>query len=195
MWQYEIEILGTGIEVTASSVTKKQVGYIQQYLNMQGYDDITQAQKELKYIGVNINKADVFHFFKPLYTETATVRLLDFFFEEIARFDLKDMALAKEVIPDFDEIYDDVFTIDDYKKEHEHFVLKVNKHTTPYPYSSVFDCKETPTIDDFAYAVETLKTPNNHWTYVNRIFYKGQPLEITTPTSQFTGDVVLELLE
>ena len=193
MWQYEIEILGTGIAVTASSVTKRQVGYIQQYLNMEGYDDITQAQNELKYIGVNVNKADVFHFFKPLYTETVTVRLLDFFFEEIRRFDLKDMVLAKDVIPDFNEIHEDAFTLDDYKKEHEHFVLKVNKHTTAYPYSSVFDSKETPTIDDFTYTVETLKISNYHWTYVNRIFYKGKPLVMTTPSDEFKGEVILEL--
>lgn len=194
MAQYEIELLGTGIDVAVSSVTKKQVGYIHQYLKMKGYDDITQAHKELKYIGVDVNKSDVFNFYHLLFDEMVTVRILGFLFEEISRLNLKDMAAAKTVIPNFDERYNDSFRLDDYQKEDKNLLLKVNKHTTPFPYSAIFECDETPTIDDFAYGVDVLKTPNNNWEYVNHIFFKGQPLFITTLTSQFTGDVVLELL-
>ena len=180
MKQYEIEFYGEGIDVVASSVTKQETEYIQKFLKIKKYDTITQAHKELKYIGIDVNKADVLNFYKMLYKETVIVRVLDFGFNEVLRFHLKDMAAAKDVIPDFDTKYNNSpFILMDYKKGNESILLTVDKRMTLFPYA-VFKSEEVPTIEDFAYSVNFLKSPDNTWIYVNRIFFKGQVLDIFT---------------
>lgn len=190
---YEIILYGSGIDVMASSVTEKQAEHIQKFLKIRGYDDIEKVQKELKYIGVDINKADILNFYKMLYSDEVIVRIFDLDFDEILKFNLKDMAAAKDVIPDFDTIYNNIpFILTDYKQEDEGILLAVNEQRSLFPYV-VFESDEKPVIEDFAYSVNFLKSPDNTWTYVNRVFFKGQVLDIVTYTTLQKGNNVLEL--
>ena len=190
---YEIIFYGSGIDVMASSVTEKQVEHIQKFLKIKGYDNIAAAQKELKYINVDTNKADILNFYKMLYSEEVIVRIFDFDFDEILKFTLKDMATAKDVIPDFDKIYNNSpFILTDYKKENEGILLAVDERMTHFPYR-VFESDEVPTIEDFAYSVNFLKSPDNTWVYVNRVFFKGQVLDIFTYTTFLKVNNILEL--
>jgi hypothetical protein len=193
MEQYEIEFYGSGIDVMVSSVTKKQDEDIRKFLDIRGYNDIAQAEKELKYIGVDAKKADILNFYKMLYSDEVIVRVLDFGFEEILKFNLKDMAAAKDVIPDFDTIYNNSpFILTNYKKEGEGLLLAVDEYKTLFPYR-VFESDEVPTIEDFAYSLNFLKSPDNTWVYVNRIFFKGQVLDILTYSTFHKVDTVLAL--
>jgi hypothetical protein len=190
---YEIIFHGSGIDVMASSVTEKQVEHIQKILKIKGYDTIAAAQKELKYIDVDTNKADILNFYKMLYSDEVIVRIFDFEFDEILKFELKDMAAAKDVIPDFDKVYNNSpFILTDFKKEGEGILLAVDERTTSFPYV-VFESDEAPIIEDFAYSVNFLKSPDNTWVYVNRIFFKGQVLDILTYTTFLKVNNTLEL--
>ena len=190
---YEIEFYGSGIDVMASSVTKKQGEHIRKFLEIKGYNDIAQAEKELKYIGIDAKKADVLNFYKMLYKEDVIVRIIDFDFKEILKFNLKDMADAKDVIPDFDQTYNNSpFLLTDFKKENESILLSVDERKTLFPYQ-VFESDEIPTIDDFAYSTNFLKSPDNTWMYVNRVFFKGQILDILSYSTFHKVDAVLAL--
>ena len=190
---YEIIFYGSGIDVMASSVTEKQVEHIQKFLKIKGYNTIAAAQKELKYINVDTQKADILNFYKMLYNDEVTVQVFDFDFEEILKFNLKDMAAAKDVIPDFDEKYNNSpFILTDYKRENEGILFSVDERKTRFPYR-VFESDEVPTIKDFAYSVNYLKSPDNTWTYVNRVFFKGQVLDIFTYTTFLKVNNILEL--
>lgn len=193
MSSYEIIFYGSGIDVMASSVTEKQVEHIQKFLKIKGYNTIAAAQKELKYINVDTQKADILNFYKMLYNDEVTVQVFDFDFEEILKFNLKDMAAAKDVIPDFDEKYNNSpFILTDYKRENEGILFSVDERKTRFPYR-VFESDEVPTIKDFAYSVNYLKSPDNTWTYVNRVFFKGQVLDIFTYTTFLKVNNILEL--
>jgi hypothetical protein len=190
---YEIIFYGSGIDVMASSVTETQVKHIQKFLKIKGYDTIAAAQKELKYINVDTQKADILNFYKMLYSDEVTVQVFDFDFDEILKFNLKDMAAAKDVIPDFDEKYNNSpFILTDYKRENEGILLSVDERKTRFPYR-VFESDEVPTIEDFTYSVNYLKSPDNTWTYVNRVFFKGQVLDIFTYTTFLKVNNTLEL--
>ncbi|MFK7946835.1 MAG: hypothetical protein AB8G11_04545 [Saprospiraceae bacterium] len=190
---YEIIFSGSGIDVMASSVTETQVEHIQKLLKIKGYDTIAAAQKELKYINVDTQKADILNFYKMLYSDEVTVQVFDFDFDEILKFNLKDMSAAKDVIPDFDEKYNNSpFILTDYKRENEGILLSVDERKTRFPYR-VFESDEVPTIEDFTYSVNYLKSPDNTWTYVNRVFFKGQVLDIFTYTTFLKVNNTLEL--
>jgi hypothetical protein len=190
---YEIIFYGSGIDVMASSVTETQVKHIQKFLKIKGYDTIAAAQKELKYINVDTQKADILNFYKMLYSDEVTVQVFDFDFDEILKFNLKDMSAAKDVIPDFDEKYNNSpFILTDYKRENEGILLSVDERKTRFPYR-VFESDEVPTIEDFTYSVNYLKSPDNTWTYVNRVFFKGQVLDIFTYTTFLKVNNTLEL--
>jgi hypothetical protein len=190
---YEIIFYGSGIDVMASSVTETQVKHIQKFLKIKGYDTIAAAQKELKYINVDTQKADILNFYKMLYSDEMTVQVFDFDFDEILKFNLKDMSAAKDVIPDFDEKYNNSpFILTDYKRENEGILLSVDERKTRFPYR-VFESDEVPTIEDFTYSVNYLKSPDNTWTYVNRVFFKGQILDIFTYTTFLKVNNTLEL--
>lgn len=190
---YEIIFYGSGIDVMASSVTETQVKHIQKFLKIKGYDTIAAAQKELKYINVDTQKADILNFYKMLYSDEVTVQVFDFDFDEILKFNLKDMSAAKDVIPDFDEKYNNSpFILTDYKRENEGILLSVDERKTRFPYR-VFESDEVPTIEDFTYSVNYLKSPDNTWTYVNRVFFKGQILDIFTYTTFLKVNNTLEL--
>jgi hypothetical protein len=190
---YEIIFYGSGIDVMASSVTETQVKHIQKFLKIKGYDTIAAAQKELKYINVDTQKADILNFYKMLYSDEVTVQVFDFDFDEILKFNLKDMSAAKDVIPDFDEKYNNSpFILTDYKRENEGILLSVDERKTRFPYR-VFESDEVPIIEDFTYSVNYLKSPDNTWTYVNRVFFKGQVLDIFTYTTFLKVNNTLEL--
>lgn len=69
MQQYEIEFYGSGIDVMASAITNEQAEYIRKFLKIRAYDNIDQAEKELKYIGIDTSKADILNFYKMLYND------------------------------------------------------------------------------------------------------------------------------
>ena len=66
MAKYKLECYGWEAEALALSLTEKQVMDIQQMLEENGYDNISEARFELDDIGIDIYEADIFHFTKPL---------------------------------------------------------------------------------------------------------------------------------
>ena len=176
MAQYKLECYGLEIEARALSLSEKQVEGIQQLMETNGYDEVSEAAYELDDIGIDVYDGDIFHFTKPLFNCKTLFKVVNEAEEEVLRFEIEEMAHIEDVIDNFE--YNDLFNAIPMAGKIERILFCLDESKGALFYMA-FEANEIPTLQDFAYSTNLIETPTDEWDFIEELYFKGEKLAIT----------------
>lgn len=193
MAKYKLECYGWEMEAMALSLTEDRAEDIQQFVEDQGCDHVSEVRNELDEIGIDVYEADIFHFTKPLDNPKLNFRVVNEADEEILAFGLSDMTAADDEIEDFYTKYKHKpFIAYPEKGKIERLLFCVNENKGGLFYME-FESDDDPSISDFLYSGSCIETPEGDWEFIDRIFFEHQELEITDYLDNITKASTTEL--
>ena len=176
MAKYKLNCYGWSLEAIGKSLTDEQVKKIEDLMKNVGYEELWEVRHDLdELLNIDIWDGDLFHISKAFDNGTMYFTVEDDMEKEVLAFDIDETG-------DLDTDYyeeNDYVGYDSFPKEDEprNVYLSVDENKGGLYYME-FETDEVPTAKDFTYATGSIETPNGDWDFIDKIFYKGQELEI-----------------
>jgi len=176
MAKYKLNCYGWSLEAIGKSLTDEQVKKIEDLMKKAGYEELWEVRYDLdELLDIDIWDGELFHISKSFDNGTMYFTVEDDMEKEVLSFDIDETG-------DLDENYyeeNEYVGYDAYTKENEprNVYLSVDENKGGLYYME-FESDEVPTAKDFTYSTGSIDTPNGDWDFIDKIFYKGQELEI-----------------
>ena len=176
MTKYKLNCYGWSLEAIGKSLTDEQVKKIEDLMKKAGYEELWEVRYDLdELLDIDIWDGELFHISKSFDNGTMYFTVEDDMEKEVLSFDIDETG-------DLDENYyeeNEYVGYDAYTKENEprNVYLSVDENKGGLYYME-FETDEVPTAKDFTYSTGSIDTPNGDWDFIDKIFYKGQELEI-----------------
>ena len=176
MAKYKLNCYGWSLEAIGKSLTDEQVKKIEDLMKKVGYEELWEVRYDLdELLDIDIWDGELFHISKSFDNGTMYFTVEDDMEKEVLSFDIDETG-------DLDENYheeNDYVGYDAFPKEDgpRNIYLSVDENKGGLYYME-FESDEVPTAKDFTYSTGSIDTPNGDWDFIDKIFYKGQELEI-----------------
>jgi hypothetical protein len=176
MSKYKLNCYGWSLEAIGKSLTDEQVKKIEDLMKKAGYEELWEVRYDLEeLLDIDIWDGELFHISKSFDNGTMYFTVEDDMEKEVLSFDIDETG-------DLDENYyeeNKYVGYDAFPKEDEprNVYLSVDENKGGLYYME-FETDEVPTSKDFTYSTGSVDTPNGDWDFIDKIFYKGQELEI-----------------
>lgn len=176
MAKYKLNCYGWSLEAIGKSLTDEQVKKIEDLMKKAGYEELWEVRYDLDdLLDIDIWDGDLFHISKAFDNGTMYFTVEDDMEKEVLAFDIDETG-------DLDDDYyeeNEYVGYDAFPKEGEpkNVYLSVDENKGGLYYME-FEADEVPTAKDFTYTTGSVDTPNGDWDFIDKIFYKGQELEI-----------------
>lgn len=176
MAKYKLNCYGWSLEAIGKSLTDEQVKKIEDLMKKVGYEELWEVRYDLdELLDIDIWDGELFHISKSFDNGTMYFTVEDDMEKEVLAFDIDETG-------DLDENYheeNDYVGYDAFPNENEprNVYLSVDESKGGLYYME-FETDEIPTAKDFTYSTGSIETPNGDWDFIDKIFYKGQELEI-----------------
>lgn len=176
MAKYQLKIYGWELNASAHQLTDQEVEDIREYQDDNGYDDLSEMAWDLETVVEDYEpySTNMWVMDKPLDNDTLMFILSDENDNEISQFGLEDMTDHYEI----DENYESV----DYKgyptEGEEENILLFLEEGKGIVYGFNFESEEVPTPKDFSIIPGTIGTPEQDWDIIDKVFFKGNELEV-----------------
>lgn len=185
MAKYKLEVYGWEMEALAHSITDEQVERIQEIMDENEYDDLTEARWDLEDEGVldDMYNPDLYHVSGPMDNNTVFFELYDESGEKILTFDYSEVGDIYDNVGDDDVIeanypYQSHLAIPE-DMEGVDNVLALFDENKGGIWEMNFESDEVPTAKDFSYQGGSVDTPDGDWDFITRVFFKDQLLEVS----------------
>ena len=176
MAKYKLNCYGWSLEAIGKSLTDEQVKKIEDLMKKVGYEELWEVRYDLdELLDIDIWDGELFHISKSFDNGTMYFTVEDDMEKEVLAFDIDETG-------ELDENYyeeNDYVGYDAFPNENEprNVYLSVDESKGGLYYME-FETDEIPTAKDFTYSTGSIETPNGDWDFIDKIFYKGQELEI-----------------
>jgi hypothetical protein len=177
MAKYKLNCYGWSLEAIGKSLTDEQVKKIEDLMKKAGYEELWEIRHDLdELLDIDIWDGDLFHISKAFDNGTMYFTVEDDMEKEIVTFDIDQTG-------DLDENYyeeNSYVGYDAFPKEDEprNVYLSVDENKGGLYYME-FETDEIPSPQDFTFTTGSIETPNGDWDFIDKIFYKGEELEVT----------------
>ena len=176
MAKYKLNCYGWSLEAIGKSLTDEQVKKIEDLMKKAGYEELWEVRYDLEeLLDIDIWDGDLFHVSKAFDNGTMYFTVEDDMEKQVLSFDIDQTG-------ELDENYyeeNDYVGYDSFPNETEprNVYLSVDENKGGLYYME-FDSEEIPKPEDFTYTTGSVETPNGDWDFIDKIFYKGEELEI-----------------
>ena len=176
MAKYKLNCYGWSLEAIGKSLTDEQVKKIEDLMKKAGYEELWEVRYDLEeLLDIDIWDGDLFHVSKAFDNGTMYFTVEDDMEKQVLGFDIDQTG-------ELDENYyeeNDYVGYDSFPNETEprNVYLSVDENKGGLYYME-FDSEEIPKPEDFTYTTGSIETPNGDWDFIDKIFYKGEELEI-----------------
>ena len=176
MAKYKLNCYGWSLEAIGKSLTDEQVKKIEDLMKKAGYEELWEVRYDLEeLLGIDIWDGDLFHVSKAFDNGTMYFTVEDDMEKQVLSFDIDQTG-------ELDENYyeeNDYVGYDSFPNETEprNVYLSVDENKGGLYYME-FDSEEIPKPEDFTYTTGSIETPNGDWDFIDKIFYKGEELEV-----------------
>lgn len=176
MAKYKLNCYGWSLEAIGKSLTDEQVKKIEDLIKKAGYEELWEVRYDLEeLLDIDIWDGDLFHVSKAFDNGTMYFTVEDDMEKQVLSFDIDQTG-------ELDENYyeeNDYVGYDSFPNETEprNVYLSVDENKGGLYYME-FDSEEIPKPEDFTYTTGSIETPNGDWDFIDKIFYKGEELEI-----------------
>ncbi len=176
MAKYKLNCYGWSLEAIGKSLTDEQVKKIEDLMKKAGYEELWEVRYDLEeLLDIDIWDGELFHVSKAFDNGTMYFTVEDDMEKQVLSFDIDQTG-------ELDENYyeeNDYVGYDSFPNETEprNVYLSVDENKGGLYYME-FDSEEIPKPEDFTYTTGSIETPNGDWDFIDKIFYKGEELEI-----------------
>lgn len=176
MSKYKLNCYGWSLEAIGKSLTDEQVKKIEDLMKKAGYEELWEVRYDLEeLLDIDIWDGELFHVSKAFDNGTMYFTVEDDMEKQVLSFDIDQTG-------ELDENYyeeNDYVGYDSFPNETEprNVYLSVDENKGGLYYME-FDSEEIPKPEDFTYTTGSIETPNGDWDFIDKIFYKGEELEV-----------------
>lgn len=176
MAKYQLKVYGWELNASAHSISNQEVEDIKQYQEENGYDDLSEMAWDLETVveGYEPFSTNMWVIDKAMDNDRLTFIVAEENGEDITTFNLDEMTDHYEI----DENYESI----DYhgfpsEGENENILLFLEENKG-LVYGFNFESEEVPSPKDFSYIPGTIGTEEGDWDFIDKIFFKGNELEV-----------------
>jgi len=176
MAKYKLNCYGWSLEAIGKSLTDEQVKKIEDLMKKAGYEELWEVRYDLEeLLEIDIWDGDLFHVSKAFDNGTMYFTVEDDMEKQVLSFDIDQTG-------ELDENYyeeNDYNGYDSFPNEDEprNVYLSVDENKGGLYYME-FETDEIPNPKDFTFTTGSIETPNGDWDFIDKIFYKGEELEV-----------------
>jgi len=176
MAKYKLNCYGWSLEAIGKSLTDEQVKKIEDLMKKAGYEELWEVRYDLEeLLDIDIWDGELFHVSKAFDNGTMYFTVEDDMEKQVLSFDIDQTG-------ELDENYyeeNDYVGYDSFPNETEprNVYLSVDENKGGLYYME-FESEEIPKPEDFTYTTGSIETPNGDWDFIDKIFYKGEELEV-----------------
>jgi hypothetical protein len=176
MKKYKLNSYGWSMEAIGKSLTNEEVLKTEELIKEKGSEFIWEVRFDIDDLfEMDIWDGDLFHISKAFDNNTAYFVIEDEEGKEVLNFEIKDFAELDEGYYDNNEFleYDAFGNLE----ENKNVYVSIDENKGGM-FLMEFESEEIPTEKDFTYTTGSIVTPEGDWDFIDKIFFKGQPLEI-----------------
>jgi len=176
MAKYKLNCYGWSLEAIAKSLTDEQVKKIEDLMKKAGYEELWEVRYELdELLDIDIWDGDLFHVSKAFDNGTMYFTVEDDVEKEVLSFDIDQTGELDENYYEENEYVD--YNAFPNETEPKNVYLSVDENKGGLYYME-FESDEVPNPKDFTFTTGSIGTPNGDWDFIDKIFYKGEELEV-----------------
>ena len=178
MAKYKLNCYGWSLEAIGKILTDEQVKKIEDLMKKAGYEELWEVRHDLdELLDIDIWDGDLFHVSKAFDNGTMYFTVEDDMEKEVLAFDIDETGDLDEDYYDKNEYVNyDTFPKDK-KLQPRNTYLSVDENKGGLYYME-FESDEVPSSKDFTFTTGCIETPNGDWDFIDKVFYKGEELEI-----------------
>jgi hypothetical protein len=176
MKKYKLNSYGWSMEAIGKSLTNEEVLKTEELIKEKGSEFIWEVRFDIDDLfEMDIWDGDLFHISKAFDNNTAYFVIEDEEGKEVLNFEIKDFAELDEGYYDNNEFleYDAFGNFE----ENKNVYISIDENKGGM-FLMEFESEEIPTEKDFTYTTGSIVTPEGDWDFIDKIFFKGQELEI-----------------
>jgi len=176
MKKYKLNSYGWSMEAIGKSLTNEEVLKTEELIKEKGSEFIWEVRFDIDDLfEMDIWDGDLFHISKAFDNNTAYFVIEDEEGKEVLNFEIKDFAELDEGYYDNNEFleYDAFGNLE----ENKNVYISIDENKGGM-FLMEFESEEIPTEKDFTYTTGSIVTPEGDWDFIDKIFFKGQELEI-----------------
>jgi hypothetical protein len=176
MKKYKLNSYGWSMEAIGKSLTNEEVLKTEELIKEKGSEFIWEVRFDIDDLfEMDIWDGDLFHISKAFDNNTAYFVIEDEEGKEVLDFEIKDFAELDEGYYDNNEFleYDAFGNLE----ENKNVYVSIDENKGGM-FLMEFESEEIPTEKDFTYTTGSIVTPEGDWDFIDKIFFKGQELEI-----------------
>jgi hypothetical protein len=176
MKKYKLNSYGWSMEAIGKSLTNEEVLKTEELIKEKGSEFIWEIRFDIDDLfEMDIWDGDLFHISKAFDNNTAYFVIEDEEGKEVLNFEIKDFAELDEDYYENNEFleYDAFGNLE----ENKNVYISIDENKGGM-FLMEFESEEIPTEKDFTYTTGSIVTPEGDWDFIDKIFFKGQELEI-----------------
>lgn len=176
MKKYKLNSYGWSMEAIGKSLTNEEVLKTEELIKEKGSEFIWEVRFDIDDLfEMDIWDGDLFHISKAFDNNTAYFVIEDEEGKDVLNFEIKDFAELDEGYYDNNEFleYDAFGNLE----ENKNVYVSIDENKGGM-FLMEFESEEIPTEKDFTYTTGSIVTPEGDWDFIDKIFFKGQELEI-----------------
>jgi hypothetical protein len=176
MKKYKLNSYGWSMEAVGKSLTNEEVLKTEELIKEKGSEFIWEVRFDIDDLfEMDIWDGDLFHISKAFDNNTAYFVIEDEDGNEVLNFEIKDFAELDEDYYENNEFleYDAFGNLE----ENKNVYISIDENKGGM-FLMEFESEEIPTEKNFTYTTGSIVTPEGDWDFIDKIFFKGQELEI-----------------
>jgi hypothetical protein len=176
MKKYKLNSYGWSMEAIGKSLTNEEVLKTEELIKEKGSEFIWEVRFDIDDLfEMDIWDGDLFQVSKAFDNGTMYFTVEDDMEKEVLAFDIDETGeLDENYYEENDYVGYDAFPKED---EPRNVYLSVDENKGGLYYME-FETDEVPSPNDFTYTTGSIETPNGDWDFIDKVFYKGEELEI-----------------
>jgi hypothetical protein len=180
MAKYTLNTYGWSFEAICKTLTDEQVQLIKDKMEEEGFTELHEIRFDLdELLDLDFWDGEVFHKTEAFDNGTMTFQVIDEEGNKVSEFGIGETADLYETIEDFDDKYKyrSHSAIPEYHIPPTNLYLSVDENKGGI-FTFTFESDTAPVASDFTYSSGSVETHDGDYDFIDKIFFKGQPLEI-----------------
>jgi hypothetical protein len=180
MAKYTLNTYGWSFEAICKTLTHEQVQIIRDKMEEEGFSELHEIRFDLdELLDLDFWDGEVLHKTEAFDNGTMHFEIIDEEGNKVLEFGINELGDLYETIEDYDDKYEyrGYEVIPEYNVPPTNLYLSVDENKGGI-FKFEFESDTVPTPLDFTYSSGSIDTPDGDYDFVDKIFFKGQPLEI-----------------
>jgi hypothetical protein len=178
--KYTLNTYGWSFEVICKSLTDKQVQIIKDKMDKEGFSELHEIRFELdELLDLDFWDGEILHKTEAFDNSTMYFEIIDEVGNTLMGFTMNEVGDLYETIEDYDDKYEyrgyELIPQSNIPPTNLYLSIDENKGGI---FKFEFETDTAPLPSDFTYSTGSIDTPDGDYDFVDKIFFKGQPLEI-----------------